>query len=336
MQMTAYPSNYSSTTPTLLQQDENILRAIKVLDRTPVVDLHKIGVIYVGHNQSNEVDILANTFGSQSYTSFLHSLGRLIYLQESTSNGIYTGGLDVSPESIDGKIGIVWEDAFSSTQIIYHVSTLMPTDLERDPRCSLKKRHIGNDCVTIVFDESGLNNFSFASLPGQFNFINFVITPLHGFLNKSESTTSTLSESFLQQDSDKSSDNKWYHVEMRIREDLELPPLGILSEGKIISANELANVVRRAALHANMLALVVAQSGAGGGMFTSNARERLRQIKRIGERSMKMNSASTEINSNSIHNTNSGTISVATKNINVDSKSSSASLETLLDFTRYL
>jgi hypothetical protein len=35
------------------------------------------------------------------------------------------------------------------------VATLMPTNLEKDPASNKKKRHIGNDYVTIVYNDSG-------------------------------------------------------------------------------------------------------------------------------------------------------------------------------------
>ena len=41
-----------------------------------------------------------------------------------------------------------------SLQVTFHVATLMPTR-ESDPSCTDKKRHIGNNYVTIVYNESG-------------------------------------------------------------------------------------------------------------------------------------------------------------------------------------
>ncbi len=38
--------------------------------------------------------------------------------------------------------------------VIYHVATLMPNK-ESDPNCNAKKLHIGNDYVTIVYNDSG-------------------------------------------------------------------------------------------------------------------------------------------------------------------------------------
>jgi hypothetical protein len=276
----------STSPPVVLPTDDNISRALNILDRTPVVDLHKIGIVYVGPGQSDEVGILANTHGSQLYTAFLHSLGRLIHLTEAPSLGIYTGGLDTSPDAIDGKYGVAWQDGSSNTQMMFHITTLMPTSLERDPRCSLKKRHIGNDFVAIAFDESGLDTFGFNTLPGQFNFVNIVIKPIPGCLISLEDDVDV---------SDKKGnashinyERRWFYVETKFKDGLNLPTLSVLSDGRIVSGRELAGVVRRAALHANMLALVVAQSGAGGGMFTSNARERLQQIKRLADRVKKL------------------------------------------------
>ena len=37
--------------------------------------------------------------------------------------------------------------------VIFHVATLMPTR-ESDPGCNSKKMHIGNDFVTIVYNDS--------------------------------------------------------------------------------------------------------------------------------------------------------------------------------------
>ena len=49
------------------------------------------------------------------------------------------------------------------SHVIYHVATLMPTDLTSDPVCSCKKLHIGNDFVTIVYNDSG-SEYKFGTL----------------------------------------------------------------------------------------------------------------------------------------------------------------------------
>lgn len=39
-------------------------------------------------------------------------------------------------------------------QVIFHVATLMPNN-PNDPKGNSKKRHIGNNFVTIVYNDSG-------------------------------------------------------------------------------------------------------------------------------------------------------------------------------------
>ena len=53
----------------------------------------------------------------------------------------------------DGEFAYCYYDDI--TQVIFHVATKMPTDLVADPSCSNKKLHIGNDFVTIVYNDSG-------------------------------------------------------------------------------------------------------------------------------------------------------------------------------------
>ena len=63
---------------------------------------------------------------------------------------IYLGGLDQS--GTDGDFTYCFHDDI--TQVVYHVATLMPSNLQADPSCSNKKLHIGNDFVTIVYNDS--------------------------------------------------------------------------------------------------------------------------------------------------------------------------------------
>ena len=148
--------------------------AIKNLDRILPYETHKIGVFYVGKGQVNkEAEILANKHGSVRYVEFLQKLGRLINLNEVDTKGTYIGGLEVS--GADGKFAYLWKDdvlqvkcfvagvgchflvtcvLFFVLQVIFHVATLMPAK-DNDPACTLKKRHIGNNYVSIVYNDSG-------------------------------------------------------------------------------------------------------------------------------------------------------------------------------------
>ncbi len=124
---------------------------MKNLHRIHPYETHRIGVVYVAPGQSSETEILANTFGSSRYLEFLRGLGSLLRLPDVPRRLVYLGGLDQS--GTDGKVTYCYHDNIS--QVLFHVATLMPTDLTSDPKCSCKKLHIGNDFVTIVYNDSG-------------------------------------------------------------------------------------------------------------------------------------------------------------------------------------
>jgi len=79
LQLSSYP------TGTMDQQKVEdapaLSRFLSALDRIPVIDTHKVGIMYVAPGQTDERDILGNTHGSPAYTRFLERLGRLINLR---------------------------------------------------------------------------------------------------------------------------------------------------------------------------------------------------------------------------------------------------------------
>ncbi|KAG2172855.1 hypothetical protein INT43_000205 [Umbelopsis isabellina] len=303
-----------------IPDDETHQRALSMLDRVAVVNFHKIGVIYVGPGQTHEIDILANQHGSPDYVTFLNGLGTIQKLNGRTGN---TGGLDREMD-IDGKYAYFWNDDI--TEMVFHAATLMPTDLSRDPQCSGKKRHIGNDFVTIVYNDSG-KDYAFDTLPGQFNFINIVVSPhsedtskvILGSTEDQRVSTSAAANAFAAgQHPDPYTtstgvDNTFFKVVMQRRPNMS--EIGPLTEFKMVSSQTLPGFIRQMALHANIFSQVFLESGAGGKHeYVSNWCERLRQINRIKERL------------------------ASSKNDMPSSKSSKdgiMALEPMLDFTRY-
>lgn len=137
--------------PLLIDSNEVVQRALKVLDCIPPYETHKIGVIYIGSGQcNNESEILRNKSGSVRYVEFLHKLGTLIKLQDVDPQVCFLGGLEQN--GADGKFSYIWQDDI--IRVMFHVATLMPNK-ETDPNCTNKKLHIGNNNVTIVYNESG-------------------------------------------------------------------------------------------------------------------------------------------------------------------------------------
>src|SRR5690606_30090618 len=91
LQMVAGAGTPDIVRPIPLPDEDMNKRAIQLLDRTPVVDFHKVGVVYVAPGQTQEVDILSNVMGSAHYADFIDSLGDLISLKGNRTN---VGGLD--------------------------------------------------------------------------------------------------------------------------------------------------------------------------------------------------------------------------------------------------
>ncbi|KAF8130310.1 hypothetical protein EV363DRAFT_1335827 [Boletus edulis] len=165
LQLSSYPS--APTHRRII--DESALPALfRNLDRTPVIDTHKVGVMYVAPGQTQELEILQNTHGSPAYTRFLEGIGRLINLRGQVD--VYAGGLN--PDE-DGEYAYAWWDDIG--QVLFHTATMMPNATD-DEYCVNKKRHIGNDYVRIVWNDGG-RPYKFDTLATQFQFLNIVIEP---------------------------------------------------------------------------------------------------------------------------------------------------------------
>ncbi|KAL3274359.1 hypothetical protein HHI36_015757 [Cryptolaemus montrouzieri] len=239
--------------PLLIGTDEPTRRAVSVLDHIPPYETHKIGVLYIREGQANkEADILRNTFGSIRYGQFLQRLGTLIKLQDVDPQLIFLGGLSQSGE--DGKFSYIWQDDL--VKVIFHVATLMPNK-ESDVNCNAKKLHIGNNNVTIVYNESG-EDYNISTIKSQFNFASVIIHPMDHNLNRVTVKCKT--------------------------ELLDLMGAGC-QETKIVSDQSLAILARQLALHTNLASLVYRSLHLNtASPYASNWLERLRQIKKIRNR----------------------------------------------------
>ncbi|ELP93201.1 tuberin, putative [Entamoeba invadens IP1] len=145
------------------------------LDKTCSRPFHKIGLIYVMNNQTDQYDILKNTSGSAAYNEFVEGLGWTLDIR--THSG-FLGGLDKTYMST-GEYIRYFADA--TKEVIFHDITLIPTQ-EDDSQQLTKKRHVGNDYVHIVWNESG--EYSPYTITSQFNAAHIVISPLGNGLHK--------------------------------------------------------------------------------------------------------------------------------------------------------
>ena len=237
-------------------------RALTVLDRTPCLNTHKIGLVYVGKGQTQQKDILANKDGSPQFVQLLQSLGDFVQLSECRVKGWYTGGLDCDTGS-DGEFGLFWKD--DGCQVVFHVPVMQqPTNamnksenVEQHERNAVnnKKRHIGNDYVHIVYsDNEDALSYPYRqdTITGQFNFVHIVIRP---------------------------SGEQYYSIEVKTKEELE--EVGLFPSFQICHEQYLALIVRDMALSYDLTCKVYHGQGLD---YRDNKSERLNQILRIRER----------------------------------------------------
>lgn len=246
------------TQPISLPDDDFTRRAISTFDRNDIVDGHKIGVIYIGEGQTEEAQILANTAGSSDYEFFLEGLGTKVSLDNAKFN---TQGLRYGE---DGEFTYAWRDRV--TEIVYHIPTMMPSNLEMDPQSVKKKMHIGNDFVNIIFNRSN-REVAFDTILTQFNFVNIVITPVCR-VSTQEPPISTV-EDF----------NQSFYV-VKVISKPGFPDLSSAAAPKVISGKNLAAFVRLIALNASAFSLVSSR----GGEHVSSWQNRLREIRRLRDR----------------------------------------------------
>jgi hypothetical protein len=235
LQLSPFPDG--KTEPLVKRVTDNIAvsRFVNSLDRIPVIDTHKVGIMYVAPGQRSEIEILRNEHGSPAYTRFLEGLGRLVNLRGQLD--VYAGGLD--PDE-DGEYAYAWWDDIG--QILYHTATMMPTKPD-DSQCNNKKRHIGNDYVRIVWNDSG-GIYEFDTLKTQFQFVNIVIEP-HSF-----GTIAAFSNNIHE--------NEYFKVTIQSAPGMtEFAPIGHF---KLISAENLSLLVRQLSLLADWFAFVFAET----------------------------------------------------------------------------
>ncbi|XP_069065851.1 tuberin isoform X3 [Pleurodeles waltl] len=239
-----------SNRPLLVPNNQTFERSVKLLDQIPSYDTHKIGVLYVGEGQAtNERAILSNEHGSYRYTEFLTGLGKLIELRDTQPDKIFLGGLDEFGD--DGQFTYCWHDDIM--QVIFHIATLMPNK-EVDPHRSNKKRHIGNNFVNMIYNDSG-EFFKLGTIKGQFNFVDVVIQPLDFETNL---------------------------VQLQCRKDME--GLVDTSIARIVSDKNLPFLARQMALHSNMASQVHHSRSNPSEIYPSKWIARLRHIKKLRPR----------------------------------------------------
>ncbi|UJR37223.1 hypothetical protein I4U23_029932 [Adineta vaga] len=143
---------------------------IKNFDEKLETHKFKFGVIYQKRGQTTEEEFFNNERHGRSLDEFLDIIATRVSLKNFKG---YRAGLDVS-EQTDSPIS--YYELYDQKEIMFHVSTLLPFT-HTDSSQIQRKRHIGNDIVTIVFQEEN-TPFHPSMIKSNFLHVFLVVQPV--------------------------------------------------------------------------------------------------------------------------------------------------------------
>uniref|UniRef100_A0A8C7XHY1 Signal-induced proliferation-associated 1 like 1 n=1 Tax=Oryzias sinensis TaxID=183150 RepID=A0A8C7XHY1_9TELE len=141
------------------------------LDEQGLSFQRKVGVMYCMSGQSSEEEMYNNEAAGPALEEFLHLLGDRVRLKGFSK---YRAQLDTKTDST-GTHSLY--TTYKDYEIMFHVSTMLPYTPNNKQQL-LRKRHIGNDIVTIVFQEPGALPFTPKNIRSHFQHV-FVIVRAH-------------------------------------------------------------------------------------------------------------------------------------------------------------
>ncbi|XP_062493154.1 signal-induced proliferation-associated protein 1 [Pezoporus occidentalis] len=138
------------------------------LDEQGLCFQRKVGVLYCRGGQGSEEEMYNNKGAGPPFAQFLALLGTRVRLRGFPH---YRAQLDTRTDST-GTHSLY--TTYHGYEVMFHVSTMLPFT-PSNPQQLLRKRHIGNDIVTIVFQEPGARPFSPRALRSHFQHIFLVV-----------------------------------------------------------------------------------------------------------------------------------------------------------------
>uniref|UniRef100_A0ABM5F4P8 Signal-induced proliferation-associated protein 1 isoform X1 n=1 Tax=Pogona vitticeps TaxID=103695 RepID=A0ABM5F4P8_9SAUR len=138
------------------------------LDEQGLSFQRKVGVLYCQAGQGSEEDMYNNEEASPAFQEFLDLLGDRVRLRGFEK---YRAQLDTKTDST-GTHSLY--TTYQDYEIMFHVSTMLPYTPNNRQQL-LRKRHIGNDIVTIVFQEPGALPFTPRTIRSHFQHVFIVV-----------------------------------------------------------------------------------------------------------------------------------------------------------------
>uniref|UniRef100_A0A4W5L058 Signal-induced proliferation-associated 1 like 2 n=1 Tax=Hucho hucho TaxID=62062 RepID=A0A4W5L058_9TELE len=141
------------------------------LDQQGLSFQHKVGIMYCQAGQSTEEEMYNNESASPALEEFMELLGQRVRLKGFTK---YRAQLDNKTDST-GTHSLY--TTYKDYELMFHVSTLLPYTPNNRQQL-LRKRHIGNDIVTVIFQEPGALPFTPKNIRSHFQHV-FIIVKVH-------------------------------------------------------------------------------------------------------------------------------------------------------------
>uniref|UniRef100_A0A672UKL7 Signal induced proliferation associated 1 like 3 n=1 Tax=Strigops habroptila TaxID=2489341 RepID=A0A672UKL7_STRHB len=141
------------------------------LDEQGLCRRHKVGILYCKAGQSSEEEMYNNEEAGPPFEEFLMLLGEKVCLKAFSK---YAAQLDTKTDST-GTHSLY--TTYQDYEIMFHVSTMLPYTPNNRQQL-LRKRHIGNDIVTIIFQEPGALPFTPQNIRSHFQHV-FIIVRAH-------------------------------------------------------------------------------------------------------------------------------------------------------------
>ncbi|XP_067877913.1 signal-induced proliferation-associated 1-like protein 2 isoform X2 [Heterodontus francisci] len=141
------------------------------LDEQGLTFQRKVGIMYCKAGQSTEEEMYNNETAGPAFEEFFDLLGQRVKLKGFEK---YRAQLDIKTDST-GTYSLY--TTYQEYEIMFHVSTMLPYTANNSQQL-LRKRHIGNDIVTIVFQEPGAGPFTPKTIRSHFQHV-FLVVQVH-------------------------------------------------------------------------------------------------------------------------------------------------------------
>lgn len=155
----------------LAMNSSKVTEQLLKLDEQGLCTKHKVGILYCKAGQSSEEEMYNNESAGPAFEEFLTLLGEKVCLRGFQK---YAAQLDTKTDST-GSHSLYTN--YQDYEIMFHVSTMLPYTPNNRQQL-LRKRHIGNDIVTIIFQEPGALPFTPQNIRSHFQHV-FIIIRAH-------------------------------------------------------------------------------------------------------------------------------------------------------------